>query len=247
MSSQAHAKKKIAAFSSARARFALTAQTDSLSFMNAARDLNLIILHFIRASTAQRDCSGRSVQRFFKCDHDVGFDIGAALRRRLTSAKSAESRAAAATAEESFEKVTESSSVELELNSTAVAAPLIKSAAGLLSLPLPVRRRLKTARTIPIRAELVVFLALLGVAQHLIGFVDFLKFFFGRLFILGNVGMIFPCQLAKCAADLVLGGGLRNTECLIIISELHRHLTSSLCLRSLRATSEQCVSWENSS
>src|SRR5205809_1032233 len=153
---------EIAALTSARARFALTAQTDSLSFMNAARDLNLIILHFIRASTAQRDCSGRSVQRFFKCDHDVGFDIGAALRRRLTSAKSAESRAAAATAEESFEKVTESSSVELELNSTAVAAPLIKSAAGLLSLPLPVRRRLKTARTIPIRAELVVFLALLG-------------------------------------------------------------------------------------
>src|SRR5207249_271216 len=137
MSSQAHAKKKIAAFSSARARFALTAQTDSLSFMNAARDLNLIILHFIRASAAQRDCSGRSVQRFFKRDHDIGFDIGAALCRRLTSTESAESRAAAATAEECFEEVAESGSVELELNSATVAAPLIKSAAGLLLSPFP--------------------------------------------------------------------------------------------------------------
>src|SRR6266705_6169211 len=203
MSSQAHAKKKIAAFSSARARFALTAQTDSLSFMNAARDLNLIILHFIRASTAQRDCSGRSVQRFFKCDHDVGFDIGAALRRRLTSAKSAESRAAAATAEECFEEVAEPRSVELELNSPAIAAPLIKSAAGLLSLPLPVRRWLEPARTIPIRAELIRFLAFLGVSRHLIRFVDFLKFFLSDLFVLGNIRMIFPRQLAKRAANLI--------------------------------------------
>src|SRR5438034_7489626 len=236
MSSQAHAKKKIAAFSSARARFALTAQTDSLSFMNAARDLNLVILHFIRASTAQRDCSGRSVQRFFKWDHDVGFDIGAALRRRLTSAKSAESRAAAATAEESFEEVAEPRSVELELNSAAIAAPLIKSAAGLLSLPLPVRRRLEPARSIPIRAELIVFLALFRIAKHLIGFVDFLKFFFGRLFIFSNIGMIFPRQLAKCTANLVVSGRFRNTKCLIIISELYGHFLSSLCLRSIHAT-----------
>src|SRR4029077_13442629 len=177
MSRQAHSKRKIAAFSSARARFPLTAQTDSLSFMNAAWDLNLIILHFIRASPAQRDCSGRSVQRFFKCDHDVGFDVGAAFRRRVTSAKSAESRATAAAAEECFEEVAEAGSVELELNSAAIAAPLIKAAAGLLSLPLPVRRWLEPARTIPISAELIVFLALLGIAQHLIGFVDFLKFF----------------------------------------------------------------------
>src|SRR5204863_82961 len=121
---------------------------------------------------------------FFKCDHDVGFDIGATFRCRLTSAKSAESRTAAATAEKCFEEVAESGSVELELNSAAIAAPLIKSAAGLLSLPLPARRRLKPARTIPIRAELIVFLALLGIAKHLIGFVDFLKLFLSDLFVL---------------------------------------------------------------
>src|SRR6266436_1706128 len=189
MSSQAHAKKKIAAFSSARARFALTAQTDSLSFVNAARDLNLIIFHFIRASAAQRDCSGRSVQCFFKCDHDVGFDIGATFRCRLTSAKSTESRTAAATAEECFEEVAEPRSVELELNSAAIAAPLIKSAAGLLSLPLPVRRWLEPTRTIPIRAELIVFFTLFWFAQHLVAFVDFLVFFLGGLLTLRGIGM----------------------------------------------------------
>src|SRR5206468_5933476 len=47
MSRQTHAKKEIAAFSAACARFALTAQADSLSFMNAARDLNLVIFDFI--------------------------------------------------------------------------------------------------------------------------------------------------------------------------------------------------------
>ena len=45
--------KKVAAFSSACARLALTAQTDSLSFMNTARNLDLIIFYLIRASPAK--------------------------------------------------------------------------------------------------------------------------------------------------------------------------------------------------
>src|SRR5438876_1216593 len=204
--------------------------------MNTPRDLDLVIFHLVRASPAQRDCSSRSVQRFFKRDHDVRFDIGATLRRRLTSAKSAESRAATAAAEKRFEKIAEAGSVELELNAAAVAAPLIKSAAGLLSLPLPVRGRLEPARSIPIGAELNIFFPFLGIAQHFISFVDFLKFFFGRLFVLGDIGMIFPSQLAKSATDFVLGGRFRNTECLVIISKLYRHLLSSLCLGAVRAT-----------
>src|SRR6266436_3798334 len=47
MSRQTHTKEKIAAFSSARACFALTAQSDSLSFMNSARDFNLVSFHLI--------------------------------------------------------------------------------------------------------------------------------------------------------------------------------------------------------
>src|SRR5439155_6967659 len=105
MPGQAHTQKKIAAFSAAHARFALTAQTDSLSFVNASWNLYLVIFHFVRAGSTQRDCSRRSMQRFFQRNHDVGFDVGPALRRGLTSAESAESRTAAAAAEERFEEI----------------------------------------------------------------------------------------------------------------------------------------------
>ena len=92
------------------------------------------------------------MQCFFKRDHDVGFNIGAAFCRRLTTTEPAESRPAAAAAEKRFEEITEPRSIELELNSAAIAAPLIKSAARLLGSPLPPRRWLEPARPIPIRA-----------------------------------------------------------------------------------------------
>jgi len=122
------------------------------------------------------------------------------------------------------------------LNSATITAPLIISAAGLLSSPLPAGWRLEPARPIPIGAELIVFLALFRIAQHFVGFVDFLKFFFGGFFILGDIGMIFPCQLAERAANLVVRGRLGNTKCLVVISKLYRHLLSSLCLGAVRAT-----------
>ena len=104
------------------------------------------------------------MQRFFEWDHDVGFDIRTALGRCLAPAKPAESGTATAAAEKCFEKVAESCSVELKLNSATIAAPLMKSTAGLLSLPLPVRRWLEAARAVPIGAELIVFFSFFRVA-----------------------------------------------------------------------------------
>src|SRR5207253_1109503 len=82
----------------------------------------------------------------FDCDHDVGLDIRTALGRCLAPAKPAESGTPTAAAEKCFEKVAESCSVELKLNSATITAPLMKSTAGLLSLPLPVRWWLEAAR-----------------------------------------------------------------------------------------------------
>src|SRR4029453_326379 len=56
------------------------------------------------------------------------------------------------------------------------------------------------------------------------------------LLIFGDIGMVFPCQLAERAANLVFGGRLWHAERLVIISELYWHSLSSLCLRSIRAT-----------
>ena len=90
------------------------------------------------------------MQGFFKCDHDIGFNIGSTLRRGLTSAKSAESRAAAAAAEKRFEEIAETSATKFELDAATIAAPLIKSTAGLLlPFPLPAGRRLGQGQRAP--------------------------------------------------------------------------------------------------
>ena len=84
------------------------------------------------------------MQRFLECDHNVRFYVSATFGCRSASAEPAECGTTASAAKKRFEEIAEPSSAELELNSAAaVAAPLMKSAAGLLALPL--RRRLKTA------------------------------------------------------------------------------------------------------
>src|SRR5205823_4770083 len=118
--------------------------------------------------------------------------------------------------------------------SAAIAAPLIISAFRRLRTPL--WGWVKSARSIPISAELVVFFPFFRVAQYLVRFVDLLKFFLGGLLVLSNVGVVFARQLAKGAANLVFAGRLRHAERLVVISELYGHSPSNLCLRSIRAT-----------
>src|SRR5262249_975471 len=126
---------------------------------------------------------------------------------------------------------------EFELNSaSAIATPLVKSTARLSS---PFRRRLKSARLIPIRAELIVFLPLLRIAQYFVGFIDLLEFFFRGFFILCDFGMIFAREFPECPPDLVVSRRFGNAERLIIISELYRHRMSTLCLLLNSATFTQ--------
>src|SRR4030095_6669402 len=156
MPRETHPKKEIAALSSAHARFTLAAQTDSLSLMDTARDLNLVLFYFVGARPAQRHGARRTMQRFFQCDHDVGFDISATFSCSLSPAASPESRPAAAAAKERLKEIAKAGAIELKL-SPAIAAPLVESAAGLLAPALlPAGRRLESARSIPIRTKLIV-------------------------------------------------------------------------------------------
>src|ERR1044071_8938485 len=204
MARQSDTQEQITAFSTAHASFALTSQTDSLPLANPTRNLDLIMFNLVSARPSQPARSYRSVQRFFQCHHDVGLDVRPTFRSALASTKSPESRAAAAPTERGFEKVPESGSAELKLNSTtAIAAPLVISALRWLWAPL--WRRLESARSVPICAELVVLCAFLWVAQYLVRFVDLFKFFFSSLLVLGNVGVILARQFAKSAANLIFG------------------------------------------
>src|SRR5213594_3719776 len=156
------------------------------------------------------------MERFLERNHDVRFDITPALGCCLASAEP----------NKRLEEIAEPGSAKFEFD-PAVAAPiLIKSAARLLRPPSGTG--LKSTRLIPIRAKLIVFLSLLRIAQDFVGFVDFLKLFFGGLFVLRDIGMMFSRQLAKSGANLIFARCLLDAECFVIISKLHRHRLESL-------------------
>ena len=70
----------------------------------------------------------------------------------------------------------------------------------------------------PGEAELVIFLALIGIGQHLVGLVDLLELLLGLLVAGVHVRVILPGQLFVCFFDLVLAGALFNAQDLVIIS-----------------------------
>ena len=136
----------------------------------------------------------------------------------------AEGGLTAPAAEERLEEIAEPGAAEFELDAAAVPAGLTPESAA-RSAAAPIRRRLKSARLIPIRAELIVFRALLGIAQDLVGLVDLLEFLLGRGFLLrlGHIGMVLARELAEGAFDFVRAGRLRDAERLVIIPKLNRH------------------------
>src|ERR1041385_311264 len=169
------------------------------------------------------------MQRFLESDHDVGLDIGAPFRPRFAAAGSSKGRTTTTAAEKRFKEIAEPGAAELKFDAPILAAaplPSLRSAARRARAP--TRWRLKAARLVPARAKLVIFLPLLRVAQHFVGFVDLFKLFFGRFFILGHVRMILARQFAKRGPNLTVGRCFRDPERLVIISELHCHRSSNL-------------------
>src|SRR5438874_2494735 len=102
------------------------------------------------------------MERFFERDHDVGFDIAAALgsSRPLSKASSAKASRPASAAKKLLEKIAEAGPAEFEFHAAAVSSSVAAESATRL-LRIPSRRWVEPARLIPIRAQLVVFLSLL--------------------------------------------------------------------------------------
>src|SRR5436190_4673681 len=151
MPREADAQKKIAAFSAARACFALAREPNALTFVHAARNFDLISFRFIGASAPQRHLALRTIERFLERDHDIGFDILAAFRRGRTPAETtaAKRRFTATAAKECFEKIAKPGPAELKLDAVSVCRTT--ETAGRAAAA-PIGRRLKSARLIPIRA-----------------------------------------------------------------------------------------------
>ena len=164
------------------------------------------------------------MERFFERNHDIGFHVVSARRtgRSPTESAATKSGLATASAEKRLEEIAETGTAKFEFHSAAILTTItMESAAGLR--PAPSRRWLKSAGLIPIRTELIVFLALLRIAQDFVSLVDLFKLFFGCRFVFSDIRMIFPRQLSKGAANFVIGRCFRNTQRFVIISKLNRH------------------------
>jgi hypothetical protein len=74
---------------------------------------------------------------------------------------------------------------------------------------------------LPVGAELVVFFALLRVADYLVGLVDFLELDFGVLVAGIDVRMMLPRELPIRTLDLRLSSATRNAKRLLLISKFH--------------------------
>src|SRR5207245_811738 len=228
-----------------RPRLPLAADAQPLSFGHAGRNAHLVSLCFrhlaapatgrtgtpivfARAMTlftspgaAQRDRPDRSAQGLFQGDQQVRFHVAPAPRFRFVAKSSLAAEALAGPpprSEELFEKVAKTGPAELELKIAPAPAPL-PAARELL----PARGRTKFRAGLPMRAKLVIFLPVGRVTQHLVSLVDFFEFLLGLLFVLGDIGMILPRQLAKGLLDLVFTGGPRDTKNFVVIFEFHSH------------------------
>ena len=131
-----------------------------------------------------------------------------------------------------FEQVGKIEAAEIERNSLAAAlsagtasesASAESSAGARVGLG---RRRIDVVRVV---AELVVDLALLGIAEDVVGFREQLEFFFRRLVAGIDVGMVLARQLAKRLTNLLGGGGFLHPERFVIVFGRGRHGFSCLC------------------
>jgi len=93
------------------------------------------------------------------------------------------------------------------------------------------RRRREFRAMLPIRAELIVFAPLLGIAQHFVGLVDLLELRLSRDFVLRHVGVMNARQFTKRLLDLIRRGRARHAQNFVIIFELDGHDETSTELR----------------
>ena len=81
---------------------------------------------------------------------------------------------------------------------------------------------------LPVRAEGVVFLALLGIAEDFVGLVDLFELLLGGLFVLRGVRVVFPGEPAKGFLDVVSAGIAGHAYRGVVVCELGWH-GGSLC------------------
>src|ERR1700736_5568743 len=84
-------------------------------------------------------------------------------------------------------------------------------------------RALERRRFPSIRTQIVVFAAILRIAENLVRFVDLLEFFLRVPFVFGDIRMILTGQFSESLLDILRAGIPRYTQDFVIVFELNRH------------------------
>ena len=83
-------------------------------------------------------------------------------------------------------------------------------------------RALRLLVHLPVRSELIVFLALLAIADDFVGFVDLLELRFGGFVAGVDVGMVLARQLAEGLLDFLLTRIFCDAKRGVVVFEIHR-------------------------
>ncbi len=224
-----HDEIEIPILAAAATRATLPGETNALAILHAARNGEIEgaigddlpgaaalradggVEHAVAAATwaagrhLERNLFLAAVVRFAKRQLDGSLQIAAALREALP-------RAASDTGEEHVEEIGKAAA-------SSAARADVEAAVGLgLRLAVTTLLLRLSRGLLPIAAENIVFLALLGIAEDLIGLLDLFEFVLGLLWILQiGIGVPFARELPIRGLDIFFSRVLRNTENLVVV------------------------------
>ncbi len=200
--------------------FALAGDPDARTVADAGRDADVHVARL--AVVRDRKTARRAAEGIFERQLDLLFDVAPLARRPAASAASPRRPGARplAAAEEGVEEIGERIGVSehalhLFRRHRAESAAARSSAAAAV-FDVPARRRAGARPGLfvraPVRAELVVLLPLVGIAEHLVRLVDFLELRFGGLVTLIDVRMVLARELAERLLDFFISGRFGDAE-----------------------------------
>ncbi len=76
---------------------------------------------------------------------------------------------------------------------------------------------------LPVGTIFVIFFPFFRITQYFVSLIDLLKFFFGSLLILCQIGMMLPRQFTERTLDIIGSGTLGHAKGLVVVSELCSH------------------------
>ena len=203
----------------------LPARSHASALVDPRWDLDLDPPRTIRR--AHVDSERGAGERLLEADIGVALDVLTAPRHPAPGATGGEAFRwlAGAPAEELLEEVAEGRAVaEHALELVWGYRPVPETLVPLEGIGAWATGALPLLVLLPARTELVVLLALLGIAEDLVGLVDLLESIFGSLVALVHIRVVLAGELAEGGADLLVGGGPRNAQDRVVVLESRWHL-----------------------